>query len=148
MTIEIDTRRVYRGAVATVALAGIGAGAFFGGQSTRMSNTARAAQRNAAITVAVNRTKRQDAATLHTRLVAEAKAAKRHEEKALSKLHKKDVKNANKLASEARSQGYSAGNSAGYSNGQADGYGQGTSDGYNSGYFDGSFDTCVYDGTC
>lgn len=129
MTITLNARRIFLTAGAVVALAGTGAGAFFGGQTTRMSDSARAAERNGAVSVAVARTKRQDTATLNARLAAQAKAAKKRERAALRKLHKKDVKHAEQLAAEARSQGYSAGDSAGYNSGYGSGHDTGVQDG-------------------
>jgi hypothetical protein len=129
MTITLNARRIFLTIGAVVALGGIGAGAFFGGQTTRMSDSARAAERSTAVNVAVTRTKRQDAATLTVRLAAQRKAAKKDERIALRRLHKKDVKNAQQLADEARNQGFSAGDSAGYNNGYSSGHDTGVEDG-------------------
>jgi hypothetical protein len=129
MTITLNPRKLFLTAGAVVALAGAGAGAFFGGQATRISDSARAAERGKAVTAAVARTQRQDAATLKAKLAAQARAAKKHERTALRKLHKKDVKNAAHLADEARSQGYSAGSSAGYNSGYGSGHDSGLQDG-------------------
>jgi flagellar biosynthesis/type III secretory pathway protein FliH len=118
------------------------AAAFFVGQSTRVSDTKRIAQRTSAVNLAVG----------EQVLTARIKTDQKHEVKSLHKLHKIDIKKAKKAAAAAQQAGYSSGQSAGYSSGYSSGnstgYSQGSADGYNGGYMDGSFDQCIYDGTC
>jgi flagellar biosynthesis/type III secretory pathway protein FliH len=124
------------------------AAAFFVGQSTRVSDTKRIAQRTSAVNLAVGEQKAVDAKVLTARI----KTDQKHEVKSLHKLHKIDIKKAKKAAAAAQQAGYnsgqSAGYSSGYSSGNSTGYSQGSADGYNGGYMDGSFDQCIYDGTC
>jgi hypothetical protein len=129
MTINIDTHALRRFAAATAAIAGVGAAAFFGGQTTRMSDEARANERHAATTAAVAKADERHAAELATVKVD----AKTHERKAVKRAIKGERKRAERLAATARSEGYSAGNSAGYGAGHSDGYSEGNEEGYSEG---------------
>src|SRR3954470_6963793 len=125
MQINIDGRAIRRAATATAAIVGVGAATFFGGQTTRMSDDARASERSTAVHVAVERTQHDADA----KLSAAKLDAKAHEKAAVKKAVKKAVKHerkhAERQADQARSEGYSSGNSAGYGAGHSAGYDEG-----------------------
>jgi hypothetical protein len=153
MQINIDGRSVTRVLAVAAATIGVGASAFFGGQATRMDDTAVASVKSEAVTKAVKAAKAEDAIVLNDRLTDAKHKAARHERKAVRKMRretrKRERKRADKLAGEARSQGYGAGNSAGYSaghtDGHAEGYSEGDADGYSEGLDDASSEPCSDD---
>jgi len=146
VTINIDGQGLIRLAAITAATVGVGAAAFFGGQTTRMSDEARANERQDSVAAAVQKADKQNAVEM-----AEMKqAAREHERKAVRKAvrstRKLERKRAAKKAERARSEGYSAGNSAGYGAGHPAGYSDGESSGYEEGIDDASDDlTCSDD---
>jgi flagellar biosynthesis/type III secretory pathway protein FliH len=133
VTFNINAHTLRRIAAVTAATVGVGAAAFFGGQATRMSDSARANERNVAVLSTTAKLNSQHA----DEMASAAKAAKAHERHAIRKAIKAERKRAAKLAERARSEGYSSGNSAGYASGNSAGYASGNSAGYASGHSDG-----------
>lgn len=147
MTINIDGQGLIRVAAIAAATVGVGAAAFFGGQTTRMSDEARANERQDAVAAAVQKAEKQNAVEM-----AEMKqAAREHERKAVRKAkrstRKLERKRAEQKAERARSEGYSAGNTAGYGAGHSAGYSDGESSGRTAGYEEG-IDAASDDLTC
>ena len=137
-TINIDGRALTRFAAITAATIGVGAAAFFGGQTTRMSDTAVAREATGAVKIALAKaeSKRQ------AELVIFRSEAKQHERRAVRSAKRATRKNerrrAAKLAERARNQGYSSGNANGFSAGHSSGYDEGNSEGYDEGLDDAS----------
>ena len=152
MQINIDGRSVTRVLAVAAATIGVGAAAFFGGQSMRMDDTAVASVKTEAVEKAVTAAKAEDAIVLTDKLAA----AKTHEKRAVRKTRRTTRRNerrrAKRIADKAQQEGYASGNSAGYSSGNAaghaagkeEGYEEGSADGYSDGSAD-SFDFCEED---
>jgi septal ring factor EnvC (AmiA/AmiB activator) len=123
------------------ATVGTGAAAFFGGQATRMSDDAIAAQRTTAVEHAVDRTEAQAERELDAKVRELAEAAMRHEHAAVRNARratrKAERKRAARRAAEAREAGYSSGQSVGYSSGYGSGHSAGEAEGYTDGAVDG-----------
>jgi len=159
MTFDINGRSISRGfAVVGISLA-VGAGAFFGGQSTRMDDTAIASQRSNAVEIAVDSAVSKADKAHSAELVDTKLAARDHEKRTVRKAIRKtrrvtrktERKRAAKLIERARSEGYSSGNSAGYgaghSAGRTEGYNDGEAEGYHNGEAEGYSDG-LDDGAC
>jgi hypothetical protein len=136
MTIQIDGRSMLRATGVVAATIGVGAAAFFGGQTTRLSDDARASERQDAVQVAVEKVENENA----VELAGVKQDAREHEKRAVKKAVKKERKRAEKQAERARNEGYSAGNSAGYGAGHSAGYSEGEDAGYSDGSADGYSD--------
>jgi hypothetical protein len=145
MTIHVNGRL----SAVIAATIGVGAAAFFGGQAMRMSDDARADERNNAVQTAVSKVRQDDA----IKLANEMQDAKSHERDAVRKARikakratrKTERKRADRVSTQARSEGYSSGTSAGFSAGHSAGASEGYSDGYGDGSLDGYVDG-LYDG--
>ena len=137
MTINISGRNILRVAAATAATIGVGAAAFFGGSSTRMSDDAVASQKTVAVKTAVEKTENENAIEKAIEIDGVKDAAAVHEKRAvkraIKKAVKKERKRAERLADTARNEGYSDGNVAGYSSGHSTGYSEGESEGFEDG---------------
>ena len=133
MTINISGRNILRVAAAIAATIGVGAAAFFGGTSTRMSDDAVASQKTVAVKAAVDKTENENAIEKAIEIDGVKDAAAVHEKRAVKRAVKKERKRAQKLAETARNQGYSDGSVAGYSSGHSAGYSEGESEGFEDG---------------
>jgi hypothetical protein len=133
MTITINRRTVGRTAAIAATTLVAAAGAFIGGQATRMSDTARANERNTAVSTAIAATKHADVAVLRSRLADQAAADHQAQIKRVHAVRKLERKRAKRMvraaARAARAEGYSAGSSAGYNSG----YSSGTTNGLHEG---------------
>ena len=94
MQINIDGRSVTRVLAVAAATIGVGAAAFFGGQTTRMNDTAVASVKHEAVEKAVTAAKAEDAIVLTEKLAN----AKRHEREAVRKARRQTRKNERKRA--------------------------------------------------
>jgi hypothetical protein len=147
MTIDVNGRTMLRAAAIAAAAVGVGAASFFGGQATRMDDTARANERRDAVNLAVAKADNEHAAQLaEVRLDAKAHE-KRAVKRAVKRTMKKERKRAAKLAERARSEGYSSGNTAGYGAGHSAGYSEGNEAGVEEGIDEG-IDIASDDLTC
>ena len=118
MTININGRTILRVTAATI---GVGAAAFFGGQTTRMSDDAIASQKTIAVDTAVKQADEEHAAEV-VELTADLRAEKRAAvNSAVKRTVKNERKRAEKLADTARDEGYASGNTAGYGAGHSSG---------------------------
>ncbi len=133
MTINISGRNILRIAAATAATIGVGAAAFFGGTSTRMSDDAVASQKTVAVKTAVQKTENEHAIEIDGVKDAAAAHERRTVKRAVKKAVKKERKRAQRLADTARNEGYSNGSAAGYGSGHSAGYSEGESDGFENG---------------
>jgi hypothetical protein len=125
ITINIDGRSTTRAAAVIAATIGVGAAAFFGGQTTRMSDEARAGERHGAVSAAVEKVENDNA----VEIAGIKQAARDHETKAVKKAVMRTVKQererAEKISEQARNEGYASGNSAGYGAGHSAGVDEG-----------------------
>jgi len=129
MQINIHGRSIVRVLAVGAATVGVGAATFFGGQSTRMDNTAVAAVKHQAVDNAV-----KEVETAHAKQLAifRADAAKDKREAvrhAKRETRRNERNRAEKLSDHAREHGYSSGNAAGYTNGETAGHESGVKDG-------------------
>jgi flagellar biosynthesis/type III secretory pathway protein FliH len=139
-TINVDGRSVTRVLAVSAATLGVGAAAFFGGQSTRMGDTARAGERRDAVQVAVAKVEKDNA----MKIVDLKQLAHAHEKVAVKKAVRKTRRatrkaeraRAAKLIDRARNEGYNSGNSAGFGAGHSAGKEEGKTEGYDSGFDD------------
>jgi len=133
MQINIDGRSIVRVLAVGAATVGVGAATFFGGQSTRMDNTAVASVKHEAVDKAVKEVETAHAAELAT-FRREAKQDRRDAvRQARRETRSNDRHRAEKLADQARNQGYATGNSVGYSSGNAVGKEEGKQQGKEEG---------------
>ena len=136
MQINIDGRSVTRVLAVAAATIGVGAAAFFGGQTTRMDDTAIAGVKHNAVESAVEKVERTHAAEL----AIFRREAKDDKARAIRKTRrvtrKNERKRAARLADKARNEGYSSGNTAGYGAGHSAGKEEGEVEGYSDGYDD------------
>ena len=127
-------RRIAAVAAATI---GVGAAAFFGGQSLRMNDDAVANAKTIAVSSAIAETKLEADEHLENVLERSRAAHKRETRKTVRDVRRRtrraERRAADKREEEARSAGYSSGNSAGFSSGHAEGESEGYSEGLDDG---------------
>src|SRR5829696_6565574 len=114
MQINIDGRSIVRVLAVGAATIGVGAATFFGGQATRMDDTAVASVKTQAVDEAV-----KEVETAHAKELAifrrEAKQEKRSAVRQARRQTRRDERyRAENLATDARNEGYATGNSAGF----------------------------------
>ena len=147
--INIDGKSITRVLAIGAVTLGVGAAAFFGGQTTRMDDTAVAAVKSNAVEQAIKATRAEDASILADKLAAQKTRSDRAQRKAVRKqrriTRRNERKRAERLSDTARNQGYSSGNSAGYGAGHSAGYSEGDSDGYSEGLEDAEPQQCSND---
>jgi flagellar biosynthesis/type III secretory pathway protein FliH len=131
MTINIDGRKAMRISAVVATTIGIGAAAFFGGQQTRMSDDAVAAQKQVATETVQHRADVKLERTQAADRAHEVESVRKARIKAKRETRKIERKRAAKLAEKAREQGYSTGNSVGFSTGHSAGYSEGEVEGVN-----------------
>jgi hypothetical protein len=129
ITVQIDGRSITRITAVIAATLGVGAAAFFGGQTTRMNDTAVASVKHDAVEEALDKADRTHAAEM-AMLRRDAKQEKQHAvRKVRRETRRNERKRATNLAERARNEGYSSGNGAGYASGSAAGHEAGKEDG-------------------
>lgn len=127
-------RRPVIGALALVLVAAVGAGGFFGGQSTRKSDS----QVTALTTKAVQAEKARQQ-ELRRKALDERKARdKATLRRVVTKMKRSAARKAEQSYASGQTVGYSSGHSVGKDEGETEGYVEGSADGYEDGLTTGS----------